>query len=100
VLYDFKNGGPARPYLKGGAGVYWMKSWFLPPSGAPIAGDRVPMFGYNVEAGVAYSYRSLCDVAMGGTYHAIPANGHVLDGRSSTNFFTVGVRLVWGLGDK
>ena len=58
------------------------------------------MFGYNVEAGVVYTYRSLCDVAMGGTYHAIPATGHLLGGGSPTEFFTVGVRVVWGLGDK
>lgn len=92
VLYECQTGGMARPYAKGGAGVYWVTTKLHTPFGN--VDDTQPNFVYNVGAGVNFKASPTRYVGIGGMYHKILASGF------DTNLFTVGVNLLWGVGVK
>jgi opacity protein-like surface antigen len=89
--YMFATSGKMMPYLKGGLGIY--------RSQAEVSGATDPLlnqditssdFGYNVGGGMNWNVSPMYQMGVGALYHSVQTDGE------STNFYTVGVNLLWG----
>jgi opacity protein-like surface antigen len=89
--YMFQTSGKMMPYLKGGLGLYRGK--------AEVSGATDPLenfettssdFGYNIGGGMNWNVSPMYQMGVGAQYHSIQTDVE------STNFYTVGVNLLWG----
>jgi hypothetical protein len=89
--YMFATGGKAMPYLKGGLGLYRGTN--------EVTGATDPLdnfestssdFGFNVGGGMNWNVSPMYQMGVGALYHSVQTDGE------STNFYTVGVNLLWG----
>ena len=85
------QGSKATPYLTGGLGVYNTK--FKVEKSQLINGDDSSSdFGFNLGGGVNWMVSPMYQVGLGAAYHSVQTDV------SATNFYTVGVNLLWGTG--
>jgi opacity protein-like surface antigen len=80
--------GKARPYLAGGLGLYNMK--FELESSLGDQEDSSSEFGYNLGGGLNWLVSPMYMIGIGAGYHSVQTEGE------ATNFYTVGVNLLWG----
>jgi opacity protein-like surface antigen len=82
--------GKARPYLQGGLGVYNVKAKV--ETSTDDVDDSSSDFGFNLGGGVNFLVSPMYMVGLGAAYHSIQTED------TSTDFYTVGVNLLWGKG--
>jgi len=82
--------GKARPYLKGGLGMYNLKAKVESSFGD--ADESESNFGFNIGGGVNFLASPMFMVGLGAAYHSVQTEDQ------STDFYTVGVNLLWGKG--
>jgi opacity protein-like surface antigen len=88
LVYDIQGVGAARPYLKGGVGLYWFKT-DLHVQGRSLRGGYNPKFGSFVGAGIDFRVDEAVALGVGGNYHVIPSdNGNL-------QFITFAVDVCW-----
>ena len=89
--YMFPTSGKMLPYLKGGLGMYRGKAEF---SGATDPSNNFEStssdFGYNVGGGLNWTVSPMYQMGVGAAYHSVQTDG------DATNFYSVGVNLLWG----
>lgn len=84
--------GKARPYLAGGLGIYRSKAEVTGATDPAENGEFSSSdFGYNLGGGINWMASPMYQIGIGAGYHSI-------QGDETTNFYTVGVNLLWGKG--
>jgi len=92
--YSFAMSNPKnRPYLKGGLGMYDLKTK-VTPTGFSEVSDSQNKFGWNAGLGFDHEVSPMYTLGIIGEYHSVQTEG------TSTNFITVGAKLGWGMGKK
>lgn len=81
----------ARPYLKGGLGLYQNKAEISGATDPSLNFDESSSdFGFNLGGGVNWLVSPMYQLGIGAAYHSIQTDVE------STNLYTVGVNLLWG----
>ena len=90
VVFNIAMSGKATPYLKGGLGMYNFKAKVETESGD--ADESESNFGYNLGGGLNFLVSPMYQLGLGAMYHSVQTEDE------STDFYTVGVNLLWGMG--
>lgn len=93
VIVAIPTQGTMSPYLKGGMGIYNISSKLESPAGDADASES--KFGFNVGAGMNFASSGNMRWGVGGQLHIVPAEE---DLGSNINFMTLGVNVMWGVG--
>lgn len=91
LLYAFRPGPSARPYVRGGFGICAVKATLDTPLGR-LDGSREIDPDYHAGAGLRYRLSPAWDLAIGGAFHVIQYNG------PDAKFFAFGVNFMRRLG--
>lgn len=90
-MYMIPSEGMMRPWLKGGLGIYNVKSEVEFAGGGSAEGDESEM-GFLLGAGINMVSSPTMSYGIGAAFHSIQTEGDPL------NLFTVNVNLMFGVG--
>ena len=91
AIYAIPTQGTVSPYLRGGLGLYNVTSK-LETTGSDVS-DSQSKFGFNLGAGMNFASTGKARWGLVGQYHIVPVEG------SSVDFMTLGVNVMWGVGN-
>ena len=90
LMYMMPMQGTMHPWLKGGLGVYNVKTKLDATSGSGDTSES--NFGFNVGGGFNYAVNATWSLGVGAAYHMIQTDP------DATNLFTVNANILWGSG--
>ena len=92
LMANFPTQGMAKPYVKGGLGLYNVKSKLESPAGNDDVSKS--KFGFNLGGGMNFATHGNMQWGFEGAYHIIPAKD---DFGADPNFASLGLNLRWGV---
>lgn len=93
AMYRFPTQSHAKPYVKFGAGLYNLGFKYESDSGD--LDESESKFGFNFGAGMQFATQSNMVWGFNGAYHIVSAED---DLGTDANVFTLGLNVMWGLG--